>query len=255
MNKPLITVFTPTYNRKHLLPVLYKSLCTQTSRDFVWLIIDDGSDDGSAAVLDEHAAHDARFVVLHIEGAGVSAARNLGIAKATGDYIGFVDADDFIDRNYYSHLYGRAKDSDADMCMTALVCECNAKGEDIRHKRMGVGSLTEAASARDRGALILASGVTWNKIYRNAFLTAHKLHYSEGACAGEDKIFAYTTLFHTNSVPIIRSTAYHYRQSESSTAFKPKGRESFAISFSSGSVIAAETALRRLTTEEESVPM
>lgn len=110
-----LSIVVPCRNAGRYLRECLASLSQQTYRDFEVVCIDDGSDDGSAAVLDEHAAHDARFAVHHLDREGVSAARNLGIAKATGDYIGFVDADDAVDPDWLEKAARTIADSGADL--------------------------------------------------------------------------------------------------------------------------------------------
>ena len=96
----LLTIFTPTYNRKHTIGRTYKSLLKQTCKDFKWLIIDDGSNDESGIILDEYAAKDRRIKVFHQSNKGVSAARNFALESAKGEYVCFLDGDDIFDDKF-----------------------------------------------------------------------------------------------------------------------------------------------------------
>lgn len=96
MNNPLISIIIPVYNGEKYLSQCLDSIAAQTYTNFECLIVNDGSRDGSAAILDGYAARDGRFKVFHKENGGVSSARNLALAKAAGEWITFVDADDIL---------------------------------------------------------------------------------------------------------------------------------------------------------------
>ena len=101
---PLISVVIPVYNAEQFLPACLDSVLHQDYPSFEILVIDDGSTDGSAALIDRYAAREPRIVALHQRNAGVSAARNRGLTEARGEYIAFVDADDRVTPSYLSHL-------------------------------------------------------------------------------------------------------------------------------------------------------
>lgn len=101
----MISVIVPIYNTKEYLERCINSLLAQTFRDMEILLVDDGSTDGSGGLCDSFAARDLRIRVFHQENGGSSAARNLGLANARGDYIGFVDSDDYVDADMYERLY------------------------------------------------------------------------------------------------------------------------------------------------------
>ena len=101
----LISIIVPVYNTEGYLTKCVDSLRAQTYADLEIILVDDGSTDGSGALCDRFAAEDRRIRVLHKENGGSSSARNLGIAKAKGQYIGFVDSDDYVDADMYEKLY------------------------------------------------------------------------------------------------------------------------------------------------------
>lgn len=106
MNKlPLLSVIVPVYNIIEYLPRCVRSITAQTYRNLEILLVDDGSTDGTGALCDELAKEDARIRVLHKENGGSSSARNLGLTVITGEYVGFVDSDDYIEPDMYENLY------------------------------------------------------------------------------------------------------------------------------------------------------
>lgn len=105
---PLISVIVPVYNIMDYLPRCVQSLLRQTYRNLEILLVDDGSTDGTGQLCDQLAAQDGRIHVLHKENGGTSSARNLGIEAARGEFLGFVDSDDYVESDMYMQLYRAA---------------------------------------------------------------------------------------------------------------------------------------------------
>ncbi|HEM3480604.1 TPA: SP_1767 family glycosyltransferase [Streptococcus suis] len=118
MDQSLISVIVPVYNVKPYLARCLDSLLKQTHTNFELLLVNDGSKDGSAFILEEYAKKDSRIRVIHQENMGVSAARNRAIDEAKGSYITFIDSDDFVEDFYLEHLYQAAIASGSDIAAT-----------------------------------------------------------------------------------------------------------------------------------------
>ena len=97
---PLISIVIPVYNTKTFLAQCVDSILLQTYKNFECILVDDGSSDGSGELCDDYSLKDDRVSVFHIQNGGVSKARNYGIAKAKGQYISFIDSDDFVLADY-----------------------------------------------------------------------------------------------------------------------------------------------------------
>lgn len=108
INHPKISVIVPVYKVEKYLPKCIESILQQTFTDFELLLIDDGSPDSSGKICDEYAAKDSRIRVFHKENGGVSSARNLGLDNAKGEWISFIDADDWISNDFLSFDYKEA---------------------------------------------------------------------------------------------------------------------------------------------------
>lgn len=104
MNNPKISVIVPVYNVEKYLRRCIDSILAQTFTDFELLLIDDGSKDNSRDLCDGYAMKDERVRVFHKKNGGVSSARNLGLDNAKGEWVSFVDADDYLDNCYYSNF-------------------------------------------------------------------------------------------------------------------------------------------------------
>lgn len=110
MSTPLISIIIPVYNIEKYLERCVKSVSGQTYKNLEILLVDDGSSDGSGVLCDKLAGEDERIRVFHKENGGSSSARNLGISQAKGEYIGFVDSDDYISENMYELLVGAVQE-------------------------------------------------------------------------------------------------------------------------------------------------
>ena len=115
-----ISVIVPVYNKARYIGSVLSDIAKQTYRDFECIIVDDGSADSSGEICDEFAAKDKRFCVQHVPNGGVSRARNIGLTRATGQYVTFIDADDHIEPDYLMQLYTDIESSRADMVVAGL---------------------------------------------------------------------------------------------------------------------------------------
>ena len=104
-DKPLISIIVPVYNTEEYLKTCLKSLRLQTYKNLEFIIVNDGSTDKSLDICKEYVFIDNRFKLINQENKGRAAARNTGISKVSGEYIGFVDSDDWIEKDMFEHLY------------------------------------------------------------------------------------------------------------------------------------------------------
>ncbi|MFT4412579.1 glycosyltransferase family 2 protein [Fredinandcohnia humi] len=125
--EPVVSIIVPIYNVEKYLKSCIESILTQTLTDIEVILVNDGSTDGSGKICDEYAASDTRVKVIHKEYGGVSSARNVGVKTAKGEYIGFVDSDDRINKEMYRELYHLCKDTHSDISICFLGREINGK--------------------------------------------------------------------------------------------------------------------------------
>lgn len=121
MMKSLISIIIPVYNIDEYLRICLDSVAKQTYKNLEIILVDDGSTDLSGEICDEYASIDSRIKVVHKKNGGLSDARNVGLDICTGEYIGFVDSDDYIDENMYKKLYEAAEKNDADMVACRMI--------------------------------------------------------------------------------------------------------------------------------------
>lgn len=114
---PKVSVIVPVYNVENYIRKCLDSIISQTLKDIEIILVDDGSEDNSGKICDEYAEKDSRIIVIHQKNNGLSNARNTGLNIASGEYIGFVDSDDYIKSEMYSEMYQTAEKTDADMVL------------------------------------------------------------------------------------------------------------------------------------------
>lgn len=184
----LVSIIVPAYNIEQYIEQSLRSICEQTYRNLEIIVVDDGSTDETGKIIDEAAAKDSRIIPIHKKNAGVSAARNTGLAIAKGEYIGFVDGDDFVDKDMYELLVRNAIKYDADIshCGYQMVFPdrvdyyYNTGELRIQDQYQGVYDLIKADKVEP--------GLC-NKIYRNSIVSSKQL--DEIIKINEDLLFNY----------------------------------------------------------------
>jgi glycosyltransferase involved in cell wall biosynthesis len=210
MLTPKVSVIIPVYNTEPYLRRCLDSVCGQTLRDIEIICVNDASPDKSGEILREYAARDERIRLIEFEkNRGVSAARNAGIDAAQGEYLGFVDSDDYVDMDFYKVLYDKAKATNADVMKGELeiikpdgehyIDRCH---DNIRQHRVYFTQFTSA-------------------IYRTSFVRRKNLHFQVGVVWGEDYLFAIKTAVLAERLIVADDTPrYHYdRRQDSANAY------------------------------------
>lgn len=187
MKTPEISIIIPVYQVEKYLPRCLDSILAQTYADFELILVDDGSTDNSGVICDSYSEKDKRIRVLHQQNAGVSAARNAGLDAAQGKYIGFVDADDWVDTEMFRILHEDAKSENADIVMCDAVTKTDGKpdAEDT------IPMLDESCMIRknDWSPALLAymAGAVWRCLYKRELIK--DLRFPVGIKISEDRLF------------------------------------------------------------------
>ena len=218
MNNPgtsgTISVIVPVYNVEEYLPRCLESILGQTYRDLQIILVDDGSTDGSSRLCAEFAERDPRVECIRISNSGVSAARNRGLAAAKGRWIGFVDADDYIDAGFYETLVSHLTQSDKQ-----IVC-CGVRAEDTegnRIERLKGRRMPAQAQDFDRDDALLRFlnpdtrilyWAVWNKLYSAELLKG--IAFENGRVIAEDFDFTLRCFLRSNGLRYIPDELYHY---------------------------------------------
>lgn len=214
-NQPLVSIVVPVYNAAAYLPEMLDSVLGQTYGNLEVVCVNDGSSDASLEVLRTYADRDARVAVIDKPNSGAGDTRNRGIAAATGEYLCFVDSDDFIEPNAIESLVAAALDSGADAVIFDMDFYSDETGEFSHHDG---AIIKEAIPAREN---FEAAGVehfyknvigyTVNKLYRTSLLAGQGIEFPKIG-AHEDMPFTYVALSAAGSIYYLDEVLYHYRR-------------------------------------------
>lgn len=224
---PRLSIIVPIYNVEKYLSRCIESILNQTFKDFELILVNDGSTDNCKEICEKYKRMDSRIIVANKKNGGLSSARNLGIDISKGDYIGFVDSDDFIDVHMYEILLNtiNSYDSDIVICDYYKVNEYDIKkyekmksnNKDIKIENINNIDAIERIITRD-----IKIVVAWNKIYKRSLFD--NLRYKEGVIC-EDEFLAHRIFYKCNKVSIINQKLYYYIQRKGSiinSPFSPK---------------------------------
>ena len=208
----LVSVIVPVYNAQATIDRCVQSIRTQTHTNIEIILVDDGSTDGSAAILDTLAGKDERIRVIHTRNSGVSAARNTGIESARGEYIGFVDADDWIDADMYRHMCGLLEKEKADVAICGYYREFPDTGKTEHDPVSTPGILTNDAAYAQALLPQGFRGYLFNKLFKAVFFfqDGHHIRLDETLYICEDLLCVCQVFCHAQRVVYDPTPLYHY---------------------------------------------
>lgn len=205
--QPKISVIVPVYNAERFLRRCVDSLLSQTFSDFELLLIDDGSKDRSGAICDECVERDNRARVFHKTNGGVSSARNVGLEHAIGEWITFVDADDFVREQYLENLLSHTGVRiDLVVSYAEVFSEKGSRKENYPTKSIGATGFESMFVEND----MHWHTSPWSKLYRRSIVEDLHLRFCEGMHIGEDALFLYTYMLASHLIYLSSDTDYCY---------------------------------------------
>lgn len=228
---PKISIIIPIYNAEKYLDECLSSVLQQTYKDFEVIMVDDGSKDGSASICQAFAMSDPRFVYIHKENGGVSSARNKGLDVARGEFISFVDSDDWISENYVETFlrYGTEADitffgltaikvdgSIREACPKDFKCSTRKEAERMMHELRA-------------GGLGNIFGWTCNKFFRSSIIASKEIRFDEQITFFEDELFTFDFCKHINSLHVVNKQLYFYRMLPTGLTAKGMSKEMYKI--------------------------
>lgn len=229
MRTPLISVIIPVYNVEKYLHRCLDSVIAQTYQNLEIICVDDGSIDDSGKICDQYAVRDARIKVIHQENQGLSAARNKGLDAAEGEYIAFVDSDDYILEDMYKKMLDKLLNYNVDLCVCQWQYEFSDGRQVVKKKNIGPTIYGRKASLEfarflyrgnyENGVVVAA----WNKLYRRALLDTIRF---EGRIH-EDDAFNGRIMAKNISVYVMEEQFYVYAQNGDSLTNKPFSANKF----------------------------
>jgi len=219
-----ISIVIPVYNTVNYLEKCLSSVCNQTYKNLEIICVDDGSFDGSEKIVDQFAEKDKRVIAIHKKNSGESSARNAGLRKCTGDYIGFIDCDDWIDPEMYEHLVVSLEKHNVDMAAGGYYIDTDENSKkainnlEVTKEVFGRQQLMEYVYKRDdyRGV----TGYIWCKLYRREILqdmNKNWILFDESLKIGGDILYFSEIALNTNRAIYLDQAYYHYYQRGNST--------------------------------------
>lgn len=219
---PKVSIIVPVYNAEKYLSECVDSLLSQTIEDIEIILVDDGSTDASPAMCDTYAAQDHRVKVIHKPNGRASSARNAGIRAATGEFIAFVDSDDWISPDMYEKML----EPNADVCLCDYV---RFRGEEqflFSQTNISGGFYDRNQMKKDIFPHLVMDGIeypitisNWALLIRRSVITGNDLRYREDIHVSEDSPFGSQVLYCANSFAYLKGVhLYHYRMTEGSTS-------------------------------------
>lgn len=218
----MISIIIPVYNVEKFLPQCLDSIIAQTYKDFEVILVDDGTPDNSGAICDEYVMKDFRFKVVHQENAGVSSARNKGIELAKGEWITFIDSDDWIEPTYLAN-FKLEDSSNVDLIIQGLVYYDNRDGHYFNPWTFSECILQKENFQHDFTEYrLLEAGFPIGKAYKKSLLIKNNIKFDLRISFHEDHIFVLDYYRLCNSVRLVNSMGYKYRcyHSETTLSFK-----------------------------------
>ncbi len=220
----MISIIVPIYNVSAYLSACIESIQCQSFQDIEIFLVDDGSTDGCFEICEEYKQQDSRIRVIHKANGGLVSARKAGIRAASGDYIAFVDGDDWIEPDMYERMYKVITEQDVDIVMCSRYEDvgntCKKVYHGIPEGRYGKEEMLYSVYPR-----MIAKGdffeygilpVVWDKLFRRECLEEYQLAVDERIVMGEDAACVYPCILNADSIYVMHQCLYHYRQSTSS---------------------------------------
>lgn len=211
MENNLISVVIPVYGVETYLEKCLNSVCTQTYKNLEIIVIDDGSPDHSGWIADSFAARDSRVIVKHIENKGAAGARNVGLSLCTGNYVSFIDSDDWVDSIFLESLMDLMTRTESDIVQCQFYDEYVNRSQKHtiieNEKTMTDEEFIEDMLSHWEDVLI------WNKLFKRDAISG--VVFTEGRCI-DDEFFTYKTIIKARKIALSEKCLYHYRSRKSS---------------------------------------
>ena len=202
-----VSIIVPVYQVEKYIRQCVDSILGQTFTDFELILVDDGSTDRSGEICDEYAGMDERVVVIHKENGGVSSARNAGIEAATGEYICFVDSDDWLAVDAIQNFVQRIQRDHSDFCMGESRCVGLRGSAQMQKLQKKCYEKEELYKLVDFESSLRSP---WAKLFKLEVIKKHNLRFIPGIAYGEDTIFVWDYLSHCERISMMDSVVYCY---------------------------------------------
>ena len=225
MMNELISVVIPVYSAEKYIKRCLNSIMNQTYDNLQIVVVNDGSTDDTKKILEEYSNNDNRIVVINQSNAGVSQARNNGVAKTTGKYLCFVDSDDYIRQDMIEKLYTRLSKSELCVCGFANKFDEKETEGPIPFESEGKKSRDEYLKTMSGYLYSVYFGALWNKLYLADIIKKNNIVFRKDISLAEDFIFNLEYLEYVKNISVICEDMYYYYQEVENSLTKAKNAQ------------------------------
>lgn len=246
MNKenksPLITIVVPFYNGENYLNECVNSILNQDYINIEIILVDDGSKDSSSEIAENFALKDNRVKVIHQTNSGVSTARNVGINNSHGEYICFIDVDDYISKDYISYFYSLIEKNNAEIALTPMPRKFNSLNrmspEQEKNDTVEIWSGIKATEEMLYYNIVIAP---WNKMISKKLIDKYNLRFNPELAFGEGFNYSVDCFQRANKVAVGHRKVYNYRVDNPNSVMTK-----FSMKLVTGSIEAQKTIKNNL---------
>jgi len=228
-----VSVVIPVYNMEKYLRQCLNSVAGQTLKDLEIICVNDGSTDSSKAILDEYAAKDSRFIIIDKPNSGYGHSMNCGFDKATGEYIGIVESDDYADPEMFEDLYREAKKYSLDIVKSGFYYYWSVPEEKNIEEKVGSKIMcsrvfcpvTDFRSRMEQADFFNIKPTIWSAIYRKDFIRENHIRFNETPGASfQDSSFNFKVMALAKRLKLTEKSYLHYRQDNEASSVNSPGK-------------------------------
>ena len=225
-----LSVIIPIYNVEKYIPQCLDSILNQSFKDFEIICVNDGSSDNSLSVLQSYKAKDERIIIIDKKNEGSGIARNAGLSIAKGDYIYFVDGDDWVEENVFDKIIAKADELNTDILIFGGLSYYEGKGKKGGYSadKLPKKYLNKVFSAKDiKKDIFKFPSTAWTKLYKRDFLIENNIKFQD-IKVGQDQLPFFHSMIKAERITLLPENIYCYRKNRKGSAMTVKKKKNFS---------------------------
>lgn len=227
---PKLSIIIPVYNVEKYLPKCLGSILEQPFKDLEVICVNDGSTDGSLDVLQKIKKNDDRVVIIDKKNEGSGIARNIGLSTAQGEYVYFIDSDDWLEANVLAKIIAKADELQTDILVFGGLSYYNGKGQNGAYSKNKLPKkyFGKVVSAKDiKKDIFKFPSTAWTKLYRRSFLIKNEIKF-QNIRAGQDQLPFFHSMITAERIAILPENIYCYQKNREGSVTSVKKKKSFS---------------------------
>lgn len=227
---PKLSIIIPVYNVEKYLPKCLGSILEQPFKDLEVICVNDGSTDGSLDVLQKIKKKDDRVVIIDKKNEGSGIARNIGLSTAQGEYVYFIDSDDWLEANVLAKIIAKADELQTDILVFGGLSYYNGKGQNGAYSKNKLPKkyFGKVVSAKDiKKDIFKFPSTAWTKLYRRSFLIKNEIKF-QNIRAGQDQLPFFHSMITADRIAILPENIYCYQKNREGSVTSVKKKKSFS---------------------------